>query len=346
MKRLFGLLAWVALVTTLLTCGRGGEGSKTLHVFTWSDYFSDAAIQTFEKEFQAKVSLDTYENNEDLVAKLQTGVTGYDIVVPSDYAVKQLVDLKLLQPLDKRNIPNLRNLDARFLNQYYDPGNVYSVPYLWGTAGIGYDATKVNPAPTSWAVLWDKRYANHINMLDDPRETFAVALKRLGYSVNTTNPTEIEAAKKLLIEQKPLVRSYTTETDTLMVSEQVVLTHAWSGDVLRVAADNPNWKYVIPQEGSTLFIDNIAIPVGAPNKKLAEQFIDFILRPEIIAGVTAFTHYANCVPASRAYLPEALQNDPTIFPPEETLRNLESLRDVGDALKLYGDAWTAVKSAR
>jgi spermidine/putrescine-binding protein len=346
MRQVIRRFALVALALFVAACGQGDKGKKTLHVFTWSDYFTDSAIQAFEKEFKAQVVLDTYENNEDLVAKLQTGVVGYDIVVPSDYAVKQLIDLKLLEPLDKTNIKNFANLDTHFLNQYYDPGNVYSVPYLWGTAGIGYDSTNVNPAPTSWAALWDKRYANNINMLDDARESFAVALKRLGFSVNTTNPAEIEAASKLLIEQKPLVRSYTTETDALMVSGQVVLTHAWSGDVLRVGADNPNWKYVIPEEGSTVFIDNIAIPKGAPNKKLAEKFVDFILRPENIAGVTAFTHYANCVPASKSHLPEALQNDPIMFPSESTLQNLEGLQDVGDALKLYGDAWTAVKAAR
>lgn len=337
---------WIILFVLGLIVACGRHEKETLHVFTWSDYFTDEAILTFEKEFHARVVLDTYENNEDLVAKLQAGASGYDIVVPSDYAVKQLIELKLLQPLDKSNIPNFANLDTHFLNPYYDPGNIYSVPYLWGTAGIGYDVTKVVPAPTSWAVLWDPQYANRINMLDDVRETFSVALKRLGYSVNTINPDEIEAARKLLIEQKPFVRSYTTETDMLMESGQVVLTHAWSGDVLRVAAKNPNWRYVIPEEGSTFFVDNIAIPVGAPNKRLAEKFINFILRPENIAGVTAFTHYANCVPASREYLPEALRNNPIMFPSEETLSRLESLRDVGEALKLYGDAWTAVKAAR
>ena len=319
---------------------------ETLHLFTWSDYFSDEAIRGFESEAGVRVVIDTYENNEDLVAKLQAGVTGYDLVVPSDYAVAQLIALDLLEPIDRANIPNFANLDPKFLDQYFDPGNVYSIPYLWGTAGIGYDATRVDPAPTSWAVLWDERYADRINMLDDMRETMAVALKRLGYSVNATDPAQIEAARDLLIEQKPLVRSYTTETDALMLSGQVVLTHAWSGDVLRVQEEKPAWRYVVPDEGSTFFIDNLAIPKGTRHKALAERFIDYILRPEVIASVTAFTRYANCVPASIPLLPEHLRENPAVFPPDEVIRNLETLRDLGEAEVRYGEAWTAIKAAQ
>jgi spermidine/putrescine-binding protein len=347
MKALRAFTVAVTCVGALLSAPVGCRPKKqTLHVFTWSDYFPEEVVLRFEQEADVRVVLDTYENNEDLVAKLQTGATGYDLIVPSDYAVQQLAQLGLLEPLDAANIPNLAGVDGRFLRQYFDPHNTYSVPYLWGTAGIAYEATKVKPAPSSWAVLWDGKYADNINMLDDMREVFAVAHKRLGSSVNTTEPAAIRAAKDLLIQQKPLVRSYTTETDTLMLSGQVALTHAWSGDVFRVAEENPNWRYVIPAEGSTFFMDNIAVPKGAPHKALAETFVDFVLRPENIAAVTAFTHYANCVPASVVHLPEALRKNPLIFPSDEVLGRLESLKRLGDAEVLYGDAWTAVKSAR
>lgn len=343
--RTLGAFALVALALAS-GCRRGDQTSTELHVFAWSDYFTDEAIQRFEKEHRAHVVLDTYENNEDLVAKLQAGVSGYDVVVPSDYAVKQLAELGLLEPLNRGNVPNLRTLDTNFLNQYFDPSNRYSVPYLWGTAGIGYDSTKVTPPPVSSAVLWDKQYGGNINMLDDVRESFALALKRLGYSVNTREPNEITAAQELLIQQKPLVRSYTTETDVLMLSGQVVLTHAWSGDVLRVAEEAPHWKYVIPEEGSTIFIDNLCIPKGAPKKELAEAFINFIIQPDVIAGVTAFTHYANCVPASKEHLPPTLRDNPVMSPPEDIIRRLEPLQDLGELQTLYGDAWTAVKAAQ
>ena len=342
----------LALVAAFAVGCNKGDGSdkataqkKSLHVFSWSDYFSDEAISQFEASHNADVIIDTYENNEDLVAKLQAGVSGYDIIVPSDYAVEQLITLALLEPLDKANIPNFSSLDAAFLNQYFDPNNVYSIPYVWGTAGIGYDSSVITDAPTSWAILWDAKYKNNINMLDDMRETLAVALKRLGYSVNTTDPAELAKARDLLIQQKPLIRSYTTETDDLMQSGQVVLTHAWSGDVLRVSAESPNWKYVVPSEGSTFFIDNIAIPKGAKNKALAESFINHILQPQIIATVTAFTQYGNAVAASEAFFPENLKGNPAVFPSAEVRARLETLRELGDADVMYGEAWTAVKAA-
>ncbi|GIX05960.1 MAG: spermidine/putrescine ABC transporter substrate-binding protein [Candidatus Poribacteria bacterium] len=345
-----GRWVWQCLVAGALGavfvmgCGRG-ESKQELNLFTWSDYISEEAVRRFEEEYNAHVVIDTFEDNDELVAKLQAGVTGYDVIVPSDYAVQQLINLGLVLPLNKENIPNFQNLDPRFLDQYFDPGNVYSVPYLWGTAGIGYNSEVIPEPPDSWWILWDEKYKGEINMLDEMRETMAVALKMLGYSVNTTDPQQIAEARDLLIRQKPLVRSYTTETDDLMVSGQILLTHAWNGDVLRVAEEYPQWKYVVPKEGSTFFLDNLCIPKGTDNKELAEKFINFILEPEIIASVSAFTHYGNAVPASMDYLPEELKNDPAVFPPDEVIERLEMLRDVGDAEVLYGEAWTAIKSA-
>jgi len=325
-------------------CGDGGE--TILHIFSWSDYFTTEIIKEFEQEKNVRVVLDTYENNEGLVAKLQTGVTGYDLVVPSDYAVEQLIGMGLLLAIDRDNVPNFAGLDPKFLGQYFDPTNTYSVPYLWGTAGIGYDSSQVDPAPTSWAVLWDDEYADRMNMLDDMREAFGVALKRLDYSVNTSDRGELDEARALLIEQKPLLRSYATETDDLMLTGQVVLTHAWSGDVVRVAEEKPEWRYALPIEGSTFFIDNLAIPKGAANKAAAEAFIDFILRPKNIAAVTAFTRYGNCVPASSAHLPKALRDNPAVFPPSDAYDRLEPIRYSGDMAVMYGQAWTAVKAAQ
>lgn len=339
-------LGCAVAIALAFAAGCAQEDAKTLHVFTWSDYFTAEIIARFEAESGAKVILDTYESNEDLVAKLQAGVTGYDVVLPSDYAVQQLAGLGLLAELDRANIPNFANLDPQFLGKYFDPENAHSAPYVWGTAGIGYDSSKVSPAPTSWAALWDETYAGEINMLDDVRESMGAAFKRLGYSINTTDPAKIAEARGLLIQQKPIVASYRTETDDLMQAKQVVLTHAWSGDVLRVADDSPEWKYVVPEEGSTFFIDNLAIPAGAPHKALAELFINFILRPDVIAQVTAFTRYGNCVTASRSHLPAALKESPAIFPPPEVLARLETIQSLGQADVLYGEAWTAVKAAQ
>ncbi|MBT3267728.1 spermidine/putrescine ABC transporter substrate-binding protein [Candidatus Poribacteria bacterium] len=339
-------LRCAAIVFVAFVAGCAQDDAKTLHVFSWSDYFTPEIVARFEAETGAKVILDTYESNEDLVAKLQAGVTGYDVVLPSDYAVQQLAALGLLAELDKANIPNFANLDPQFLGKYFDAANAHSVPYVWGTAGIGYDSSKVSPAPTSWAALWDEAYAGEINMLDDVRESMGAAFKRLGYSINTTDPPKIAEARALLIDQKPIIASYRTETDDLMQAKQVVLTHAWSGDVLRVAEDSPEWKYVVPDEGSTFFIDNLAIPAGAPHKALAESFINFMLQPDVIAQVTAFTRYGNCVTASRSHLPDSLKDSPAIFPPPDVLARLETIQSLGAADVLYGEAWTAVKAAQ
>ncbi len=342
-KAITGVLA-AALV--VWSAGCGPQETQTLHVFTWSDYFTPEVISVFEAEAGAKVVLDTYESNEDLVAKLQAGVTGYDVVVPSDYAVEQLAGLALLAPLTKANIPNLANVDAQFLGKYFDPANTYSVPYVWGTAGIGYDSSKLAAAPTSWDVLWDESLSGEINMLGDSRESFGVALKRLGYSINESDADRIAEAQALLIAQKPLVYSYETETDALMQSKQVTVTHAWNGDVLRVAKEQPEWKYVVPDEGGTIFIDNLAIPKATQHQALAEAFLDYVLRPEVIAQITLFTQYANCVPGSQAHLPETVTTNPAVYPPTELTARLEPIMREAAMDRAYGDAWTAVKAAQ
>jgi spermidine/putrescine-binding protein len=250
----------------------------------------------------------------------------------------------LLAKLDRRNIPNFKNISPRFQGKYFDPENRYSVPYTWGTAGIGYDSSVVNPPPESWSILWDEKYRGKFSMLDDQRETIGVALKLLGYSVNSTNLEELRAAKKKLIEQKPLVKQYKSEADELLSSGDVVMAHCWSGDAFRAATFRPTIQYVIPKEGTTQFIDTICIPKSAPHKVLAEQFINYLLRPEINARITEFTKYGTCVAEARNYVSEALRNHPGIYPPEEVFSKLESLIDLGDFTPNYDGIWTEIKA--
>ena len=320
------------------------SGQKRLHVFTWANYVGDEIRTEFEREFGVRVGVDVFASNEDLLAKLKSGASGYDVIMPSDYMVAIMVKENLLSPLDRSKIPNFKNISEQFLDRDFDQGNRYTIPYTWGTAGIGYDSSVVKPPPDSLSALWDERYSGMFSMLDDQRESIGAALKLLGYSVNSTDLGELAEAKAKLIEQKPLVKQYKNEADQILGSGDVVMAHCWSGDAFRAAARRPSIKYVIPKEGATQFIDTVCIPVSAPHKALAAQFINYLLRPEINAKVTEFTKYGTCVPAAREHLPEALRNHPGIYPPAEVLNKLESLRDLGEFTRNYDRAWTEVKA--
>ena len=333
-----------ALILLTLFVGDSTAQKKQLNVFTWAGYVSDNIREGFEKEFGVNVLIDTYASNEDLLAKLLAGATGYDIIMPSDYMVSILINQNLLAELDRDNIPNFQNIGPLFLGKYFDPGNRYSVPYTFGTAGIAYDSAVVSPAPDSWAVLWDTKYRNQFSMLDDQRETIGVALKLLGHSLNTTDPEALKAAKEQLIAQKPLVKQYKSEAEDILSAGDVVMAHCWNGDAFRASEIRPTIRYVIPKEGTSQFIDAVCIPKSAPHKSLAEQFINYLLRPEINAKITDFTKYGTCVPAAKVYLPEHLRKHEFIYPTEAVAASLEWLKDVGDFTRHYNRAWEEIKA--
>ena len=319
------------------------EELPQLNVFTWTNYVSDEIRLGFEGEFDVRVVVDTYTSNEELLAKLQSGAVSPDIIMPSDYMVAIMIRENLLAMLDWNNIPNVKNISPQFQSKYFDPENRYSVPYTWGTAGIAYDSAVVNPAPESWSILWDPAYHQRLSMLDDMRETIGVALKLLGYSVNTVNLEELGAVKQKLLEQKPLVKLYTSEPNEVLNSGEVVVAHCWSGDAFRAADRRPSIKYAIPKEGTTQFIDTVCIPESAAHKAIAEQFINYLLRPEVNAKITESTRYGTSVTEARNYLPEDLRNHPGIYPPEDVLRQFEFLIDLGDFTANYEGAWIEVR---
>lgn len=338
-KYLLLTLAFIAL-----SIGQGDAKDEQLNIFTWAGYVSDDIRNGFEKEFGVDVIVDTYASNEDLLAKLQAGATGYDVIMPSDYMVSILIKLDLLAELDRGAIPNFQNVSPLFLGKYFDAENRYSVPYTFGTAGIAYDSAVVQPAPDSWNVLWDETYANQFSMLDDQRETLGAALKLLGYSLNTTDVKELQAAKEKLIAQKPLVKQYKSEAEELLIAGDVVMAHCWSGDAFRAAETRNTIRYVIPREGSSQFIDAVCIPKAAPHQGLAAQFINYLLRPEINAKITLFTKYGTCVPTAREHLPQSLREHQFIYPPKEVLESLEWLKDPGDFTRHYNRAWEEIKA--
>ena len=325
--------------------GTGGKAkSVTLHLFTWSDYTEETVVKEFERRFGVKVVTDTFGSNEELLAKLQGGAAGYDVVVPSDYMVSILIKQGLLAGLDRGKIPNLAHVYKHLKGLYYDPQNTYSVPYLWGTTGIGYNADLVKPPPESWQALWDARYKGKISLLNDEREVFGMALRAAGESLNATQPAKLEAAKARLMAQKALVKTYTSENyDQLLVSGEVVLAHGWSGTVLRAADERPSIKYVIPKEGGTIWQDNLCVLKSSAHKDEAMAFINFLLEPQMAALITSKVKYASASEEARLFVPKEIAQNPAIYPPESVVARLEWIRDVGEAIKLYDRAWTELK---
>ncbi len=319
--------------------------SKELNFYTWVNYMKPEVLDMFQTEYGVKVNLDTYDSNEALLAKLQAGATGYDVIVPSDYMVEIMGKSDLLEPLDKSLLPNIANMDPNNLNPYYDPDNKYSVPWKWGTSGIAYDSSKVSPAPDSWAVMFDEKYKGQISMLNDVREVPAAAAHLLGFSENTTNTDELAKIKEKLVMQKPLVKAYTSDTNRdLLASGETVLAQIYTNDGIKVAEEKPSIKYIIPKEGCTIWQDNLTIPKSAPNKYTAHVFMNFLMRADIEAANSAFIKAATPNKAARAKLPPEIANDKSIYPDVDTMKKLEWIHDLGDKIDLYDRMWTEIKN--
>ena len=323
----------------------GGEKVDTLNVYIWSEYLPDDVRERFTDRTGIKVVVDTYPDNETLLQKLQAGVTEYDIVVPSDYMVTTLAKEKLIQPIDRAKLKNLGNLDPELVDQPYDPGNVHSVPYLWGLTGLGYDKTKVAGTVDSWSVLFDEKNANQIVMLDDVRECFAVQLKRMGKSLNETDPAALAAAADALRKQKALVKAFDSDNFAeKLESGDAWVAHGYTGQLAAVAARNPaRFAVIMPKEGGTVAIDNLCIPASSKRADAAHQFIDFVLEPENAAEIANGTGYATTNRAARNLIKPEILNNPAVYPTPEMLKRCEFIRDVGETTELYDRLWTEVK---
>jgi spermidine/putrescine transport system substrate-binding protein len=341
-----GLSAAFGLGSSSCTGNKGGGNTKQLFVYNWPYYISDKVIPEFEKEFGVKIVYDNYSSNEELLAKFQAGASGYDLIFPSDYMVTMMINEKLLDTLDHSKIPNIKNLDERFKNLHFDTGNVYSLPYFWGTSGIGVNTEKVKEKVVSWKILWDEKYKDCISMLDDMRSVTQPALKILGYSLNTTDKQQIKEAKDMLLKQKPLVKAYTSDTYVdFLKSGDLWLSEGYSGDVFQVIKENKSIHYVIPEEGTEIWVDNMCIPKGAKNKETAEMFIDFLLRPEVGAENSNSTWYANPNIASNKFINPEIINNKSIYPPKEILDKCEFLKDLGESNILYEELYNELKSS-
>ncbi|MBN1178266.1 MAG: spermidine/putrescine ABC transporter substrate-binding protein [Anaerolineae bacterium] len=356
MKRILATSAiLVVLVSLLAACGGGGGGGEQeladeLHLYNWSEYIAPEVVEGFEEEFGVDVIEDTFANNEELLAKLQAGAGGYDVIVPSDYMVEIMIEEGLLAELNRDNLPNITNVGDLFADPPYDPGMVHCVPYLWGTTGIGYNTDVFEEPPDSWAYLFDpelaSEYAGQMTMLNDAREAFGAALKYLGYSLNSTNEAELMEARDLLIAQKAWIYAYDSEQyEDLLASDETVISHGWSGDFFMAAEEDERIWYAIPQEGGTIWADNLCIPTSAPSQYTAEAFINYLMRPEIAAANSNFAWYGTPIPAAYDFIDEEVLNEPAIYPPDDVMARLEWLEDLGDATPLYERLWTEVRAA-
>ena len=349
------------------SAGTSSEGESTdsglapeLSVYNWSDYIDEELLAKYEEEYGVKIIYDTFASNEDLLAKLQAGATGYDVIFPSDYMVAQMAELGLLAEVNKDNIPNMKNLDPNFLDAPYDPGNKYCLPYQWGTTGIAY-STKLfgDEPPDSWAYLFEPEMAQKwaeaggINLLNDQRELMGSALKYLGYSLNDKDEQHLEQAKDLILTIKPYVKTFNSEgyDDELLIPGEVVISQAWSGDAF-VAVDETydeeteesDWAYLIPNEGAAIWQDNMCIPATSERQATAEHFINFLLEPEHGAAITNFTWYGSPNKASEEFISEEILEDPAIYPPPEVMEQLEWMEPLGETVFVYDRLWTEIKS--
>jgi spermidine/putrescine transport system permease protein len=322
------------------------ETLPQLNLYVWSTYVSPRIIRGFEREFHCQVNYDLYDSNEALLAKLQGGNVGYDVVVPSDYMVEILIRQELIARLDKTRLSNAwANVDPRFLGLSFDPRNDYSVPYAWGTTGLAYRADLVREPVTSWSALFDSRYAGRILLLDDMREVFGMALKKLGYSLNSTNPQEIQEARDLLLGQKPLVKGYNSSNfEQDLVAADAWLAQAFNGNMTFALRDEPRIRYVIPQEGCTISVDSACIPRNAPHKDLALEFINYFHRPEVASLFINDSGFNTPNRFASRGVERWLLAEPAVFPKPASLEKCEFMRDLGPVVALYDRYWTEIKA--
>ncbi|MCA2960103.1 MAG: spermidine/putrescine ABC transporter substrate-binding protein [Silvanigrellales bacterium] len=349
-KALVGVLFLAALAGgAFLFLKQAPAEVPVLNLYIWTDYADKEVLAAFEKEYGVRVNEENYPSNEAMMAKLKAGGSGYDIVVPSDYVVATMIQENLLAPLDKSRVPNVVNLAPEFRQVAYDPTGTYVVPYMFGTTGIAYNASKITNPPKSWAEFFDAtRLAGlekRVSLLDDPREVLGAALKRNGKSLNTTDAASLEEAKQVLLAAKPHIgRIDTMSYKDLLASGDVWLAHSYSGEVSKLRLTNPEITFVIPQEGGTIWADNLAIPANAPNKELAAKFIDFVMRPDMNAKLASTNQYATANGEARKLLaPEVLAN-PNIYPTAELRERLEWFADLGEATEAVDTAWNEVRA--
>ncbi|MBP0614907.1 polyamine ABC transporter substrate-binding protein [Jiella mangrovi] len=356
-------LTGLGFVAALASGGQALAQDKVVNVYNWSDYIDETILTDFTKETGIKVVYDVFDSNELVETKLLTGGTGYDVVVPTGSFLARQINAGVFQKLDKSKLPNLKNMDPEIMDRLatYDPGNQYAINYMWGTTGLGLNVKEVRkrlgddqPLDT-WALLFDPKLAEKladcgIYVLDTADEVVPAALIYLGLDPNSDKPEDLEKVKDLLVKIRPYVRKFhSSENIQALANGDICMAHGWSGDMLQArdrakeAGQGVEIKYVIPREGAVIWLDNMAIPADAPHPQAALEFMNYLMRPEVIAKATNFVNYASGNLAAKKYVDEAILDDPGVYPPAETQKRLTAILPKGPkAQRMQTRLWTSI----
>ena len=355
MKKLFAVLLIAVSTTAALLSGCASSDGSTaangkLYVYNWGEYIDPDVITSFEQETGIKVIYDMFESNEIMYAKIAQDDSAYDVICPSDYMIQKMIDTDLVQPLDYSKIPDAKaNIGQEYWDkaQQFDAGNKYSVPYCWGTVGILYNKTMVSDPVDSWNILWNKKYKGEILMQDSVRDAYMVALKKNGYSANTTDKSELEKATADLIAQKPLVQAYVVDqVRDKMIGNEAALGVIYSGEAIYTKRENPDLEYVVPKEGTNIWIDSWVITKDSKNRENALKWINYMCRDDIALKNFEYITYSTPNKKAQAEISDAdIRNSKVAFPDLNTI-DTETYRYLGEkGDRMYNDYWMQVKSA-
>ncbi len=336
----------VPLVLFFMLATQAWAASKELYIYNWSEYMPDSVLEDFTRETGVKVIMSTYDSNEAMYAKIKmVEGKGYDLIVPSTDFVSRMGKEGLLRPIDKSKLANFANLDPHLLNQAFDPGNTYSVPYMWGSTAIAVNTTdKAAAAITSFADLWKPEFKGKLLLPNDMRGVLGMGLKRLGYSLNETDPAKVAEACALLRPLMDSVRVFDSDSPKqALLNNEVQVAVLWNGEAYIASGENPNITYIYPDEGFSLWVDNLCIPKNAANLDNAYLFIDYLLRPEVAALICQEMGYSTPNLKAKESLPEDVRTSSIVYPSDEDMARGEFETDLGPAIKAYEDCWLQLK---
>ncbi len=349
MKKTFKLLSLSICILLMgaFFVGCSKDSSEQISFLNYGENIDKETLKEFEKKYGIKVNVETFDDMETMYQKISKGGVKYDVILVSDALMPRMIKKGLIQELNKDNIPNISQMDKDYLNLQIEPGNKYSVPYMFGTVGLIYNKDVVKEKVDSWDILWDEKYKDKVFMFDTYRDTMGAALKKLGYSLNSKNPKEIEEAKALLIKQRETVNPiYGVDNGTTMIpAGESDINMIWSGEGLNLQDENPNLVYVVPKEGANFWIDSLCIPKNAENVEGAEKFINFVSDKESALRIADEIGYTTPNKEARLAQPDNVKNNPNAYMPKEIMDRCEIYEDFPmDVKKIYDNAWINIKS--